>query len=1219
MNIDNFKLKLNTLKAYQLKQLISDFSKVNESGLKKIVKVYKKGNKEITPNFMTMTKKQLIDLVVDNKINPNNFMIIQKNPIIKGAVGVYKKYGLKEFTPEEQKQYLIDLNNTKRFKNPLKALAQYTDKTGNKQFLELQKHQEDFIKQFIFSNLRGAVVFHGVGSGKTLTAVVSSYYYLKMYPTHKVVVISPPALLYNFVNGLMQYGIDIRDKRYHFITYDKFSRSPINCLNSLLIVDEAHNFRTAMNHQIVRDDEDVFVEMKASKNVKGDKILQFGAMKSHKIILLTGTAFVNQIYDIENLLAMVDKRLPILLNTFATDVLGNTDTLKDYFNYRISYFKSGSSSDFPKVETHIKWFFMTPDEESDYKDIKSEGRPNNTSEKPNTFLSAERYASNKVGDPNQKINFIEEILLEKPNEKFIIYTPFMDAGIRLLTSVLKENNIGFKIISGSQSVREKEDSRQFFNGYDFNDPNFFNLKTMDFNTQHFINNKFRVLLITKAGAEGVDTINCENLIMLDGAWNEATVEQVVARAVRYKSHIGLPKNKRVVNVYKLFLVKEDDRKTVERISVPNFDDWSGVINDVKQTTKLLLDLDKKTQGSFLPTNTMLLELKDGKGNPFIPMETIFIKVKHGIGRKSTIEPKGGVLGWNEYKGLTNKIDRDNWKREMYAKWFVIYGEKKTGEDSSISGFSNSSDLRMYILAKSKTKNINQFISYFGDNIKLFESFQSKLLKTVAKYEAHYGKQLSNTQQAKLYAKLLAKHNVKILKAKIIDDIGSRPYGEKTGTKRTNEAEKQQYFTNDILAEALLDYTNIEGDNTNNITVLEPSAGFGALIKPILRLKKDITIDLVEIDNKARDELEKLVNLAPDSLELLNQRNFLKLITSKRYNYIFMNPPFHLRGSEIGDLIRDVYDFDFVKRAYALLEVGGELVAITSKHYLMEDDMKDWYNSVGAEIKILKDEKFGTVKIDVAIVHIKKEDLEDDDEILKKMFYKSQKNALAVGIDINFGIVDFDEGLKGSSLQVKTLKRLIDNSYQRKDKNGKLKQKEYNIDGYNLDNNLTNDTSAVYYNKDKNHVVHSVRGTNGTLKDWSNNAIYMASPELYKKTDRYLNAKEIQKKIDDKYTTAKKTMTTHSQSGIIGRHLGVANPNMEVISLNPATFNKDNNIDNPNEYTVKSTKDLVSLYHKNKARDTIIKGESLDQYKEHDIGLLDRLNPNMLIGNGFYFK
>jgi N12 class adenine-specific DNA methylase len=98
--------------------------------------------------------------------------------------------------------------------NPLKAKAEYTTKEGTKELLTLQKHQEDFIKQFVFSQLRGAVVYHGVGSGKTLTAVVSSYFYLTLYPNNKVIVISPSALLYNFINDMIQYGLNIQDTRY---------------------------------------------------------------------------------------------------------------------------------------------------------------------------------------------------------------------------------------------------------------------------------------------------------------------------------------------------------------------------------------------------------------------------------------------------------------------------------------------------------------------------------------------------------------------------------------------------------------------------------------------------------------------------------------------------------------------------------------------------------------------------------------------------------------------------------------------------------------------------------------------------------------------------------------------------------------------------------------------------------------------------------------------
>ena len=54
---------------------------------------------------------------------------------------------------------------------------------------------------------------------------------------------------YLFVEALKQYGLDIKDNRYKFETYEKFCRNPIKCVNekTLLIIDEAHNFRAVIN------------------------------------------------------------------------------------------------------------------------------------------------------------------------------------------------------------------------------------------------------------------------------------------------------------------------------------------------------------------------------------------------------------------------------------------------------------------------------------------------------------------------------------------------------------------------------------------------------------------------------------------------------------------------------------------------------------------------------------------------------------------------------------------------------------------------------------------------------------------------------------------------------------------------------------------------------------------------------------------------------------
>ncbi len=70
--------------------------------------------------------------------------------------------------------------------------------------ITIQKHQENFVVSFLQldDHLQGCLLFHSVGSGKTLTAVIFSHYYLTQKPDHNVVIISPPSLLFNFVEAL---------------------------------------------------------------------------------------------------------------------------------------------------------------------------------------------------------------------------------------------------------------------------------------------------------------------------------------------------------------------------------------------------------------------------------------------------------------------------------------------------------------------------------------------------------------------------------------------------------------------------------------------------------------------------------------------------------------------------------------------------------------------------------------------------------------------------------------------------------------------------------------------------------------------------------------------------------------------------------------------------------------------------------------------------------
>ena len=67
----------------------------------------------------------------------------------------------------------------------------------------------------------------------------------------------------------------------------------------------------------------------------------------------------------------------------------------------------------------------------------------------------------------------------------------------------------------------------------------------------------------------------------------------------------------------------------------------------------------------------------------------------------------------------------------------------------------------------------------------------------------------------------------------------------------------------------------------------------------------------------------------------------------------MNPPFHLDKRLNKKYKRDYYDYDFVKRAYGMLELNGVLVAITGINYEKNKDMIKWYKDKGAKIEKVK--------------------------------------------------------------------------------------------------------------------------------------------------------------------------------------------------------------------------------------------------------------------------
>jgi len=209
-------------------------------------------------------------------------------------------------------------------------------------------------------------------------------------------------------------------------------------------------------------------------------------------------------------------------------------------------------------------------------------------------------------------------------------------------------------------------------------------------------------------------------------------------------------------------------------------------------------------------------------------------------------------------------------------------------------------------------------------------------------------------------------------------------------------------------------------------------------------------------------------------------------------------------------------------------------------------------------------------------------------------------------------------MKGGSLKPQEIKDFLQASYE--------KDAPMKIDDYVLDEELSNLYGKVYVNENSKKVVLSFRGTGmenlGT--DWINNLVFVANSSAYRLTPRYKTAVKMYNDAMKKYKGYDFELLGHSQSGVIVNNL-CSDKVRNCISLNPAY--KNANLKN-NEFVIRSTGDVVSqlvapkkiinsvFYPKWSKKHMIdIENKTGNPITEHKVDILDRLNPNMVIGRG----
>lgn len=408
--------------------------------------------------------------------------------------------------------------------------------------VKLQPQQERVKKRL--ETKPGVLVYHGLGSGKSLTA-------LNATQDGDTDVVVPAALRGNYHKEVNKFTTGHKP---NVMSYEKATKAPHHQAKNL-VLDEAHSIGQADSLR--------------------SKSMSAKAKDYDKRILLTGTPIRNRPSEIAPLINMVrgDKALPtddaafnekfvkdeIINPGFFNRLLhdakpGVSKRIKNVGEFRsivdgyVDYHKP-SNEKFPDVSHEVIEAPMSNEQMKYYKFVLGKAGPGlrwkirmglppskTEAKQLNSFLSGARQVSNSTrafggkGD-SPKIQMAIESFINRekkdPNFKALVYSNFLESGAKAYSDQLAKREIKHAVFDGSLSDKER---KQIVDDYN--------------------SNKLKALIITGAGSQGLDLKGTKLVQLLEPHWNDPRLDQATGRAARYGSHEHLPEEERHVHVQK---------------------------------------------------------------------------------------------------------------------------------------------------------------------------------------------------------------------------------------------------------------------------------------------------------------------------------------------------------------------------------------------------------------------------------------------------------------------------------------------------------------------------------------------------------------------------------------------------------------------------------------------------------------------------------------------
>lgn len=340
-------------------------------------------------------------------------------------------------------------------------------------------YQKRFIEDWSLSVQELVILYYGVGSGKTMIAVNCAEQFTEITPNSFVYFLTPASLVLGTIKEMYDRGIDPTRKNekgeyiYNFLSYQQLLGSTLNFKqNSLLIIDEAHNLRNFASKPLFEKETARKYKATGNYSLVGNKVAQ--ALLTSEIsfvrtIMMTGTLLVNSSKDLEALMSIGYKKMP-LLNVEEPNyniMMNDEKTFKIYYEGLLSFYRI--AQDYPTMPK--KNYIIQP--------IKD----------PSLYMLSGKqaqyedpyYMNTRNQSLNKKVNFIINLIKEKPDEKFLIYSQFLsvlegkqqydeiedeqgnkkvikvprEESSRVLKDALNKNKIPFLVITGELTAVQK--------------------------------------------------------------------------------------------------------------------------------------------------------------------------------------------------------------------------------------------------------------------------------------------------------------------------------------------------------------------------------------------------------------------------------------------------------------------------------------------------------------------------------------------------------------------------------------------------------------------------------------------------------------------------------------------------------------------------------------------------------------------------------------------